>query len=202
MRHLRIPKILRLSFPGKQKLFKVVIKVGRGFNLLSYRTGGRIRVIITGGTFDKHYDELEGKLTFNDTHLPDILKDGRCKLPITLELNQLIDSLHMREADRKKILDACRRSVEEHIIITHGTDTMVETALVLGSANLAKTIILTGALIPYMLRQSDAAFNFAASIVAVQLLPNGVYICMNGGIFLWDDVRKNKRKGMFENIKQ
>jgi L-asparaginase len=182
-------------------LFKVVKKVGRGINFLNYQSGSRIRVIITGGTFDKHYDELEGKLTFNDTHLPDILKDGRCKLPITLELNQLIDSLKMREADRVKILGACRRAVEEHLIITHGTDTMVETAVVLGRANLAKTIILTGAMIPYMLRQSDAAFNFAASIVAVQLLPNGVYVCMNGSIFPWNDVRKNKRQGQFENIK-
>lgn len=170
--------------------------------MLNYPSGGRIRVIITGGTFDKHYDEIGGKLTFNDTHIPDILEDGRCKLPITLELNQLIDSLHMTEADRMKIRDACRRAVEQHVIITHGTDTMVETAVVLGRANLAKTIILTGAMVPYLLRQSDATFNFAASMVAVQLLPNGVYVCMNGSIFPWNDVRKNKRKGKFENIKE
>src|SRR5512136_1552363 len=130
MKRLRIPKILRLKIPGRQRLFRSVKKVGRGINFLNYPSGARIRIIITGGTFDKHYDELEGKLTFNDTHLPDILKDGRCKLPITLELNQLIDSLHMQPSDRLKILDACRRADEEHVIITHGTDTMVETALV------------------------------------------------------------------------
>jgi len=202
MKRLRIPKILRLRIPGKQRLFRAVKMVGRGINFLNYPSGGRIRVIITGGTFDKHYDELEGKLTFNDTHLPDILKDGRCKIPVTLELNQLIDSLHMQQSDRVKILDACRRSEEKHVIVTHGTDTMCETAVVLGRANLNMTIILTGAMIPYMLRQSDATFNFAASIVAVQLLPKGVYICMNGSIFPWDDVRKNKRQGRFENLKR
>jgi L-asparaginase len=158
----------------------------------------RIRIIITGGTFDKDYDELRGSLTFRRTHLPQILKQIRCTVPIVLELNQLIDSLDMGEENRRQILASCRKSRERHILITHGTDTMVETARLLGQAGLRKTIVLTGAMVPYALANSDAIFNLGCGIAAVQLLPDGVYIAMNGKVFTWDRVRKNYEQGTFE----
>jgi len=157
-----------------------------------------IRIIITGGTFDKHYDEIRGSLTFKDSHLPEILKFVRCSVPIELELNQLIDSLDMRTANRLQVLESCRRATEERIVITHGTDTMVETAAVLGEAALAKTIVLTGAMVPFIFNNSDAVFNLGCAVTAVQLLPRGVYIAMNGTVFPWDDVRKNRDVGVFE----
>jgi L-asparaginase len=156
-----------------------------------------IRIIITGGTFDKHYDEIRGNLTFKDTHLPEILKIARCTVPIEVELNQLIDSLDMHAANRQQVLESCRRAPEEHIVITHGTDTMVETAGVLGAAGLEKTIVLTGAMVPYVFNNSDAVFNLGCAVTAVQILPRGVYIAMNGRVFPWDDVRKNKELGVF-----
>jgi L-asparaginase len=158
----------------------------------------RIRIIITGGTFDKDYDEVKGSLTFRDTHLPEILKSTRCMVPIELELNQLIDSLDMQAANRLKILEACRRAAESHIIVTHGTDTMVETAEVLGKAALAKTIVLTGSMVPFAFTGSDAVFNLGSAITAVQLLPPGVFIAMNGRTFPWNNVRKNRDLGIFE----
>ncbi len=157
-----------------------------------------IRVIITGGTFDKHYDEIRGNLTFKDTHLPEILKSARCAVPVELELNQLIDSLDMQTANRLQVLESCRRAAEERIVITHGTDTMVETAEVLGRAGLAKTIVLTGAMLPYIFSNSDAVFNLGCALAAVQLLPRGVYVAMNGRVFPWDNVRKNTELGVFE----
>jgi len=156
-----------------------------------------IRIIITGGTFDKHYDEIRGNLTFKDTHLPQILKIARCTVPIEVELNQLIDSLDMHNANRQQVLESCRRAPEEHIVITHGTDTMVETAGVLGAAGLDKTIVLTGAMVPYVFNNSDAVFNLGCAVTAVQIMPRGVYIAMNGRVFPWDDVRKNKEQGIF-----
>ena len=156
-----------------------------------------IRIIITGGTFDKHYDEIRGSLTFKDTHLPEILKIARCTVPIEVELNQLIDSLDMHAANRQQVLESCRRAPEEHIVITHGTDTMVETAGVLGAAGLDKTIVLTGAMVPYVFNNSDAVFNLGCAVTAVQILPQGVFIAMNGRVFPWDDVRKNKEQGIF-----
>ncbi len=157
-----------------------------------------IRIIITGGTFDKHYDEIRGSLTFKDSHLPEILKFVRCSVPIELELNQLIDSLDMHTANRLRILESCRRAPEEMIVITHGTDTMVETAAVLGEARLSKTIVLTGAMVPYIFNNSDAVFNLGCAITAVQVLPHGVHVVMNGRVFGWDNVRKNKELGVFE----
>jgi L-asparaginase len=156
-----------------------------------------IRIIITGGTFDKHYDEIRGSLTFKDTHLPEILKIARCTVPLEVELNQLIDSLDMHAANRQKVLESCRGAPEEHIVITHGTDTMVETAGVLGAAGLDKTIVLTGAMVPYVFNNSDAVFNLGCAVTAVQILPHGVFIAMNGRVFPWDDVRKNKEQGVF-----
>jgi L-asparaginase len=160
-----------------------------------------IRIIITGGTFDKIYDEMRGNLTFKDTHLPEILRFTRCTMPIECELNQLIDSLDMQFANRMQILEACTRARERNIVVTHGTDTMVETAGVLGSASLDKTIVLTGSMVPYAFTNSDAVFNLGCAITAVQLQPRGVYIAMNGRIFPWDSVRKNKEAGIFEDTR-
>lgn len=160
--------------------------------------GAGIRIIITGGTFDKIYDEVRGNLTFRDTHLPEILRFTRCILPIELELNQLIDSLDMQDVNRQQILEACRRAPEERIVVTHGTDTMVETARVLGAAGLAKTVVMTGAMVPYTFGSSDAVFNLGCAITAAQIEPAGVYIAMNGRIFQWDRVRKNREAGVFE----
>jgi L-asparaginase len=157
-----------------------------------------IRVIITGGTFDKHYDAVKGSLGFKETHLPEILKFTRCTVPIELELNQLIDSLEMHKQNRLQVLEACRRAPEDRIVVTHGTDTMVETAEVLGRAALPKTIVLTGAMVPYMVTNSDAVFNFGCAVTAVQLCAPGVWIAMNGQVFRWDAVRKNRDLGVFE----
>ena len=157
-----------------------------------------VRIIITGGTFDKHYDEIRGILTFKDTHLPEILRYVRCTLPIELELNQLIDSLDMHLANRLKILESCRKAPESRIVVTHGTDTMIETGRILGEAALGRTIVLTGAMVPYSFTASDAVFNLGSSITAVQILPAGVYVAMNGRVFAWDRVRKNRESGTFE----
>ncbi len=159
-----------------------------------------IRIIITGGTFDKHYDEVKGSLTFKETHLPEILKYTRCTVPIELELNQLIDSLEMQTANRLLVLEACRRAPEELIVVTHGTDTMVETAAVLGAAALPKTIVMTGSMVPYIFANSDAVFNLGCALSAVQLQPRGVWIAMNGRVFRFDRVRKNRLRGIFEAI--
>ncbi len=158
-----------------------------------------IRIIITGGTFDKQYDEIRGELTFKNTHLPEILKQTRCTVPIELEINQLIDSLDMVDRNRESILASCRAAAEERIVITHGTDTMVETARVLGNASLPRTIVMTGALIPFAVSESDAVFNLGFALAAVQLLSHGVYVAMNGLVFRWDDVRKNRSTGVFEH---
>jgi len=159
-----------------------------------------IRVIVTGGTFDKHYDEIRGELTFKESHLPEILKLTRVTVPVEIELNQLIDSLQMQDTNRRSVLDACSSAREERIIITHGTDTMAETARLLGPARLPKTIVLTGAMIPYQVQGSDALFNFGTAFMAAQLLPPGVYIIMNGQVFTWDRVRKDREKGVFVEI--
>ncbi len=157
-----------------------------------------IRIIVTGGTFDKRYDEIEGMLTFHETHLPVILRQVRVTVPVHVETNQLIDSLHMTSRDRLRILEACRQAPESQLIITHGTDTIVETAQLLGEAGLLKTIVLTGAMVPYTVFGSDSLFNLGGSVTAVQLLAHGVYIVMNGRIFDWDNVRKDRPRGIFE----
>lgn len=159
-----------------------------------------MRIIATGGTFDKYYDELRGELTFKDSHLPAILKQARITAPIVLEINQLIDSLHMQEVNRQHILASCRAAPETQIVVIHGTDTMALTARVLGEARLAKTIVLTGAMVPYAVQGSDALFNLGFACAAAQLLPHGVYIAMNGQVFAWDRVRKNTQLGIFESI--
>jgi len=159
-----------------------------------------IRIIITGGTFDKCYDEVKGDLSFKDSNLPEILKYVRCTVPIELEINQLIDSLHIQKPNRSAILESCRNAVEQSIVITHGTDRMAETAKFIGEAALDKTIVLTGSIRPYIMSNSDAVFNLGCSIVACQLLPAGVYLVMNGRVFNWANVRKNTEKGIFEEL--
>lgn len=164
-----------------------------------------LRIIITGGTFDKRYDVIRGQLTFKDTHLPDIIEQVRCSLPIALELNQMVDSLDMQDANRQRVLSACCEASEKLIVITHGTDTMAETAAVLGQAFDAnemalagKHIILTGAMVPYSVSGSDALFNLGSAIMAAQLVQPGVYIAMNGRCYPWASVRKNRALGVFE----
>ena len=159
-----------------------------------------IKIFITGGTFDKEYNELDGKLYFKETHLPEMLKLARCKLKIDISTLMMIDSLDMTDTDRKIILEECKKTKEDKILITHGTDTMVETAKVLGNPIKNKTIVLTGAMIPYKFGSSDGLFNLGSSLAFVQTLPQGVYISMNGKYFHWNNVEKNKQSGMFEEI--
>lgn len=157
-----------------------------------------LHIIAAGGTFDKHYDEIAGQLTFSDSHLPHAIRRARITTPATLETLPLLDSLDMQEGDRQRILDACRAAAEKAIVIIHGTDTMPETARVLGPAALDKTIVLTGAMVPYEIADSDALFNFGFAAGVAQTLPAGVYVAMNGQVFAWDRVRKNRSAGVFE----
>jgi L-asparaginase len=157
-----------------------------------------VRIFVTGGTFDKEYDELEGKLYFRDTHLPEMLELGRCKVKVDIRTLMMIDSLEMTDADRNIILDNCLKCKEDHVVITHGTDTMEETARVLGKASINKTIILTGAMVPFKFGSSDGLFNLGSALAFSQTLPRGVYVAMNGRYFRWDSVRKNKNTGEFE----
>jgi len=161
-----------------------------------------IRVIVTGGTFDKAYDAIKGELTFKESHLPEILKQIRVTVPVAIEMNQLIDSLQMQDGNRRSVLVACESAVEDRILITHGTDTMTETARLIGPARLSKTVVLTGAMVPFQVQGSDALFNFGTAFSAVQLLPYGVYVAMNGCIFDWDRVRKVKSVGIFEEVRR
>ena len=156
-----------------------------------------IRIFITGGTFDKEYNELTGSLYFKDTHLSEMLKLGRCRLNLEIRTLMMIDSLEMTEADRLIIADNCRAVPEDRIVVTHGTDTMVETARFLAERVEGKTIVLTGAMIPYKFGSSDGMFNLGSSLAFVQTLPPGVYISMNGRCFPWNRVRKDKRIGEF-----
>ena len=159
-----------------------------------------VKILVTGGTFDKEYDEITGKLYFNATHLPEILNLGRCALNVSIDALMMIDSLEMTEADRARILDECSRCEESRLVITHGTDTMEVTARTLGEAGLKKTIVLTGAMVPYKFGSSDGLFNMGTALAFVQSLPHGVYVAMNGKCFTWDNVRKNRAKGTFEEL--
>jgi L-asparaginase len=159
-----------------------------------------IRVFVTGGTFDKEYNEIDGTLFFKDSHINELLALGRCKQDVISTTLMMVDSLEMTDGDRLTILDNCRRSQDNQIIITHGTDTMVETAKVLGQANLPKTIVLTGAMIPFKFGSSDGLFNMGCAIGFVQALQPGVYVAMNGRVFNWDNVRKNRKRGEFEEL--
>ncbi len=156
-----------------------------------------IRIFITGGTFDKEYDELTGKLFFNKTHLREMLDLGRSKVDVNISTLMMKDSLEMDDIDRELIVDNCCNASENQIIITHGTDTMTTTALEIAKANLDKVIVLTGAMIPYKFGSSDGLFNLGGAIGFVQSLKTGVYIAMNGKYFDYDKVEKNKESGEF-----
>lgn len=158
-----------------------------------------LRIIATGGTFDKHYDEIAGQLTFGVSHLPELIKRSRITQPWSLEELPLRDSLDMQDADRQRVLLSCQQASEVAIIIIHGTDTMCDTAALLGAAQLAKTIVLTGAMVPYEIANSDALFNLGFACGVAQNLSHGVYIAMNGRVFAWDDVQKNRLAGVFEH---
>ena len=160
-----------------------------------------IRIFVTGGTFDKEYNELDGKLFFKDTHLPEMLRLGRCRVTVDIRTLMLIDSLEMTDDDRLSILEHCRKAKENKIIITHGTDTMETTANVLGPAIKDKTVVLTGAMVPYKFGSSDGLFNLGSALAFVQTLAPGVYVAMNGRYFAWDDVKKNKKTGEFEELR-
>jgi L-asparaginase len=157
-----------------------------------------IRLFVTGGTFDKTYDEIGGRLTFADTHLPEMLRLGRSRVEVSIRTLMMIDSLDMTAADRDVIVRNCAQCAESCIVVTHGTDTMVETGAALARGVPDKTIVLTGAMIPYAFGSSDGLFNLGSALSFVQLLPPGVYIAMNGQHFAWDKVRKNKQTGVFE----
>lgn len=159
-----------------------------------------IRLLITGGTFDKDYDERTGKLYFRDTHVHEMLRLGRCRLEVRVRTVMMVDSLDLTDSDREIVKGVCARSEEDRIVVTHGTDTMAETAKVLGEASLPKTIVLTGAMIPYAFGSSDGLFNLGSALSFAQVLPHGVYVAMNGMFFRWDDVRKNKDLGIFEKL--
>jgi len=161
----------------------------------------KIKIFVTGGTFDKEYNELNGELFFKDTHLTEILALGRSRVPVDITMLMMKDSLHMTDADRSLISKSCQSCPETKIIITHGTDTMVETAQVLAKEVKGKTIVLTGALIPYKFGSSDGLFNLGSAIAFAETLPPGVYVAMNGRFFNWDNVRKNKELGEFEEVK-
>jgi L-asparaginase len=159
-----------------------------------------IRIFVTGGTFDKEYNELTGSLAFKDTHLPEMLRLGRSRVDVSVRTLMMIDSLDMTDADRAIVVEQCRQASEARIVITHGTDTMVETATALAHAlpRGDKTIVLTGAMIPYAFGSSDGLFNLGSALSFVQVLRPGVYVAMNGQHFTWDACRKNKATGVFE----
>ena len=161
-----------------------------------------IKIFVTGGTFDKEYNEITGELFFKDTHVPELLALGRCNIEVNVVTLMMIDSLDMSEADREIIAESCIKTKENRIIITHGTDTMVDTARVLAKKVKGKTIILTGAMIPYKFGSSDGLFNLGSAIAFVQILPPGVYIAMNGRYFSWGNCRKNKKTGKFEKLRE
>lgn len=160
-----------------------------------------VRIFITGGTFDKEYNEITGQLYFKDTHMHDLLELGRNKVPIEIRTLMMVDSLEMTDEDRELIAHQCNHSEEDRIIITHGTDTMSETAQYLAERVKNKTIVLTGAMIPIKFGSSDGLFNLGSALAFVQTLPVGVYVAMNGRYFNWDNVRKNKQTGMFEEVR-
>ena len=160
-----------------------------------------IKIIVTGGTFDKEYNELTGELYFNKTHVSEMLRLGRSRIGLKIVTLMMRDSLHMEDSDIKIILNECQNSIEDKIVITHGTDKMANTARVLGESIKNKTLVITGAIIPYAFGSSDGMFNLGSALAFVQTLPNGVYVAMNGRYFHYDNVNKNLQNGNFEEIK-
>ena len=163
-----------------------------------------IRIFVTGGTFDKEYNELDGTLTFKDTHLPEMLRLGRSRVGVSITTLLMIDSLEMNDGHRAEIVARCRDAAETRILVTHGTDTMIETARALADALPViggKTIVLTGAMVPYAFGSSDGLFNLGSALSFAQVLSPGVYVAMNGRAFEWNRVRKNRETGIFEEIR-
>ena len=159
-----------------------------------------IRILVTGGTFDKEYNERTGELYFKDTHIAEMLRLGRSRVEVIIRTVMMVDSLQMTDADRALIVQNCAQAPEERIVVTHGTDTMTDTAAAIARAVSDKTIVLTGAMIPYAFGSSDGLFNLGSALSFVQALPHGVYIAMNGKCFTCDRVRKNRERGEFEQI--
>lgn len=161
-----------------------------------------VRIFVTGGTFDKTYDYIRGELYFEDTQLPEMMRLGRNTVEIRLRTLMMVDSLEMTDQDRELIARNCITCEEEQILITHGTDTMVKTARKLAHTVFGKTIVLTGAMVPYRFGSSDGFFNLGSALAFVQVLPPGVYVVMNGRYFHWDNVRKNRQTGFFEELSE
>jgi L-asparaginase len=159
-----------------------------------------IRILVTGGTFDKEYNERTGQLYFKDTHITEMLRLGRSRVEVSIRTIMMIDSLDMTDSDRVRIVQECLEGPENHIVITHGTDTMTETAAAIARAVNGKTIVLTGAMIPYAFGSSDGLFNLGSALSFAQALSPGVYIAMNGKCFRWDRVRKNRERSEFEEV--
>ena len=159
-----------------------------------------IRILVTGGTFDKEYNERTGQLYFKDTHIAEMLRLGRSRVDVSIRTIMMIDSLDMTDSDRARIVRECLEAPETRIIITHGTDTMTDTAAAIARAVTGKTIVLTGAMIPYAFGSSDGLFNLGSALSFAQALSPGVYIAMNGKCSSWDRVRKNRERGEFEEI--
>lgn len=159
-----------------------------------------IKIFITGGTFDKEYNYITGQLYFKDTHLKEMLKLGRSNLDVDVRTLMMEDSLSLTDEDRQLIIHNCRKTPHHRILITHGTDTMMETAKFLADSIKDKTIVITGAMIPYTFGSSDGLFNLGSALAFVQSMPPGIYIVMNGMCFDWDDVRKNRKTGFFEDL--
>jgi L-asparaginase len=160
-----------------------------------------IRVLVTGGTFDKEYDELSGRLFFRRTHVREMLRLARCRVEVKVEAVMMKDSLEMDDRDRSAVVARCRSAPERRIVITHGTDTMAETARTLHAAALGKTVVLTGAMVPYAFGSSDGLFNLGSALSFAQVLPAGVWVAMNGRIFPGDRVRKDRATGVFEEVR-
>ena len=158
----------------------------------------KLAVLATGGTFDKEYNELNGELFFKQTHIPEMLALGRSRVPLRLQVLMMKDSLLMTTADRRRIAVACRKAREDRIVITHGTDTMELTAAFLARHVTGKTVVLTGAMVPYKFGSSDGLFNLGSALALAQVLPAGIYVAMNGRYFTWDTVTKNRQIGVFE----
>jgi len=157
-----------------------------------------VRIFVTGGTFDKEYNELTGELFFKESHVTEMLELGRCRVPVDVRTLMMVDSLHMTEDDRNLVVRSCAKAEEERIVVTHGTDTMEVTARAIGEAVKGKTIVLTGAMVPYKFGSSDGLFNLGSALAFAQSLPHGVYIAMNGRCFSWERVHKNRKLGIFE----
>ena len=161
-----------------------------------------IQLFVTGGTFDKEYNELTGELYFQSTHIADMLRLGRCRLDVTVDTLMMIDSLEMTDSDRHMILERCAACAAKRIVITHGTDSMEQTAAVLGRGIRGKTVVLTGAMVPYQFGSSDGMFNLGTALAFAQTLEAGVYVAMNGRCFPWHSVQKNRDRGVFEWVER